>query len=351
MKRQIKLIRSQARSGARQPLPEGRRGKLRLDMNENLFGCSPRVLAAMRNLDQDAMTMYPEKEAAIGRLARYFGVRPEEMALTAGTDEALRLIADVFVERGRTVLLVEPTFPMYRFYSEQRGGRVRALGYDEAMRFPLEAVRKALAGHPGVFFLANPNNPTGTLVPRRSLRQVVEAAERTLVVVDEAYFEFAGVTVLPWIRRRRNLVVTRTFSKAAGLAGLRFGCLFAHRDVMKIFRRAQSPYPVSAAAIAAAEAALRDRRFLHRSLREARQSRELLARGLARLGVRRFPSGGNFLLADFGARAPGIVEGLEKRGILLRDRAKDFGRSGPVRITVGTPAQMRLLLHELERLL
>ena len=335
----------------RPPMLENRAGKLRLDMNENLLGCSSRVRTALRRLNAETLAMYPEKETAIARLAPWFGVHANEMLVVGGIDEALRLIADVYIERGRSVLLVEPTFPMYRFYAEQRDARIRTLRYDEEMQFPLREVLRVLKTEPSVFFLANPNNPTGNLLDARTLGTILNAAARTLIVVDEAYFEFSGVTVLPQIRRRRNLAVTRTFSKATGIAGLRAGCIFAHRDVATILKRAQAPFPVGTAALVAAEAALKDRAFVRRAVREIQQGRAILQRGLLRLGVRVFPSGANFVLVDFGARGPATVAALERRGILIRDQTSSFERPGFVRITIGTAKQMRRFLGVLETLL
>jgi len=330
---------------------ENREGMLRLDLNENLLGCSPKVRAALRRLNSQQIAMYPEKEAAIARLAPFFGVRADQMLAVGGIDEALRLIADAYIERGRSVLLVEPTFPMYRFYAEQRDGRMARLRYDREMRFPLHEVLEALREKPSVFFLANPNNPTGSVLDVRTLGKILDAAARTLVVVDEAYFEFSGVTVLPQIRRRRNLAVTRTFSKATGLAGLRVGCVFTHRDVATILKRAQEPFPIGTAALVAAEAALKDPAFVRRAVQEIQRGRVILERGLSRLGVRVFPSAANFVLVDFGARGPAVVSALEQRGILVRDQTNSFERPGFVRITIGTAKQMRRFLTVLETIL
>jgi len=166
--------------------------------------------------------------------------------------------------------------------------------------------------------------------------------------VDEAYYEFSGVTILPWIRRRANLVVSRTFSKAVGLAGLRLGALFARADLADAMRRACTPFPVNTAALVAAEAALQDRRFLQRYVRQVKESRWHLAQGLERLGARVFPSAANFLLVDFGSGGGRLVRRLAKRKILVRDRSGEFGRDGFVRVTVGTPAQTRVLLRAIE---
>lgn len=327
---------------------EGRAGKLRLDFNENTVGCMPAALRALRRMTAEQLCIYPEYEATKRRLARHFGVRPEEMLLTNGVDDALRTLMDTFVEPGSTVLLPEPTFTMYRFYAEIAGGRVVTERYDSDMRFPLEAILRALRRAPRLLCLANPNNPTATLLDRKALSRILDAAPRTLVLVDEAYYEFSGMTVLPWIRRRKNLVVGRTFSKAVGLAGLRLGALFCCTELADTIRRIAMPFPVNSAALVAAEAAINDRPYLRRYVQQIKESRSLLARGLEALGARVFPSAANFLLVDFGLGGSRLVRRLGRRNILLRDRAGELGRDGFVRITVGTPAQSRLLLQAIK---
>ncbi|HEV7967316.1 MAG TPA: histidinol-phosphate transaminase [Candidatus Acidoferrales bacterium] len=333
---------------------EGRAKKLRLDFNENTMGCSPAVLRALSRMTAEEIAIYPEYQATTKRLARFFGVRPAEIHLTNGIDDALHLIADTFLQDGDSVLVVEPTFDMYRFFAELAGARVTSLRYDEEMRFPVEGVVRALREPPKrcprVLYIANPNNPTGTLVQREELRQILIAAARTLVLVDEAYFDFSGLTILPWIRRYPNLLVARTFSKAAGLAALRVGCLFGKPEILEAMRRASTPYPVNSAALAATEAAIRDPRFLRNYTREVLQSRDLLEKGLVRLGARIYPSSANFVLADFGAAANRLVRALERKGVLVRAR-RDFSREGFVRISAGTRADTRKVLRAMERIL
>jgi len=333
---------------------EGRAKKLRLDFNENTVGCSPAVLRALSRMTAEEMAIYPEYQSVTKRLARFFGVRPAEMHLTNGIDDALHLISDTFIEDGDSVLIVEPTFDMYRFFAELAGARVVALSYDEEMRFPVDASVRALRQPakraPRVLYIANPNNPTGTLVPRENLRQILQAARQTLVLVDEAYFDFAGLTVLPWIRRYPNLLVARTFSKSAGLAALRVGVLFGNPALLSVMRRACTPYPVNSAALVAAEAAVNDPRFLQNYTREVLLSRAMLEKGIVRLGARIYPSSANFVLADFGPAAARLVRALEKRGILVRAR-RDFPREGFVRISAGTRSDTRKVLRAMEGIL
>jgi histidinol-phosphate aminotransferase len=332
------------------PPLEGRVRHLRLDFNENTVGPARSVCRAIARLTREEISAYPEYQPAERLLARHFGVRPEQCIATNGTDDALHLVTDAFAESGGKVLLVEPTFAMYRFYVELAGGKIIALRYDDRLRFPLERVLGALRrDRPLLFFLANPNNPTGSLLRPGELRRILRSARRTLVVVDEAYFDFSGLTVIPWLRRYRNLAVTRTFSKAAGLAGLRIGCLFSNSDVVRELRRVHSPYSVNTAALAAALAAARDSAAVAGYVREVVLARAELAGALRQLGIKVFPSAANFLLADVGDRAPALLASLRRQGILLRDRQSDFGRVGWIRMTVGTRSQTRLLIRALEK--
>jgi histidinol-phosphate aminotransferase len=327
---------------------EGRAGKIRLDFNENTAGCGPAVLRALASLTPQQFAMYPEYQKPTARIARHLGVRPEELLLTNGGDDALRVFFDTFVEPNTHILICEPTFPMYRYWAEIAGARIEVCRYDSQMRFPLDAVVAALKKRPRVFFLANPNNPTGTLVAPAALRKILTSARKTVVVLDEAYAEFSGFSSLPWIRRYPNLFVARTFSKAAGLAALRLGAVVAARSSLDLVRRAVPPFPVNLAALVAAEAALREGKTIRAYVRSIRRLRESLAAQLDALGVVTYPSAGNFLLANFGPGGPALFAQLERRGILLRDRSKDIG-PGFARITVGTPREMRGLLEEIRR--
>lgn len=334
--------------------PEGRRGFLRLDSNENTAGPSREVMRAIAALSAEEISAYPEYREAERRFARFFRVKPEELILTSGIDDALRLIADAFAETGEKILLVEPTFPMYRFYAQLLGAKVVTLRYDEKFRFPLEGVLRALRRErPRIFFLANPNNPTGDLLPAAHLRKILNAARHTMVVLDEAYYEFSAETAANWIARRPNLIVTRTFSKATALAGLRLGCVLAERETAAALRGVRTPYPVNSAALAAALAAISPagRRRTREFVREVKLARAELTAALARLGLPVRPSAANFLLADFGPRAPALLDHLRRRRILLRDQRNAFGRVGWVRITIGTHRQTRALIAALNAFL
>ncbi|HET9994989.1 MAG TPA: histidinol-phosphate transaminase [Candidatus Acidoferrum sp.] len=327
---------------------EGRSNKLRLDFNENTAGCSQEVRRALAKLSAKQIAMYPEYQASTRRLARYFRVRPQELLLTNGGDDALRVFFDTFVESGSRILICEPTFPMYRYYAEIAGAKIETLRYGRNMEFPMDGVLSALRKRPRVLFVANPNNPTGTLLFPKDLQRILRAATHTVIVYDEAYEDFSGVTAVPWIEKYPQLFVTKTFSKVAGLAALRLGAVIACEQSLVLVRRAMPPFPVNVAALVAADAAVSDRATMLRYVREVKRLRAWFAAELKKLGVKTYPSAGNFLLADFGLDGPALFKKLEKQGILVRDRSKDIG-PGFVRITVGTSSEMKRLLSAIRK--
>jgi histidinol-phosphate aminotransferase len=322
---------------------EGRAEKIRLDFNENTSGCSPAARKALARLTAKQIATYPEYEVATRKLAGYFRVDKSELLLTNGGDDALRVFFDTFVEPNTDVLICEPTFPMYRYYAEIAGANVRVLRYGGEMQFPLAEAVAALHKKPRLFFLANPNNPTGTLVPRSAVRKLLRAARHTVVVLDEAYAEFSPESAVPWIRRYPHVFVARTFSKAEGMAGLRLGAVIGNRDSLSYVRRAMPPYPVNLAALVAGVAAVEERKTIAAYVRNVKRLRGWLTRELGRRGVRVFPSAANFLLADFGGAGPTFFQNLARQNILVRERKHDMG-PGYARITIGTRAELAKLL-------
>jgi histidinol-phosphate aminotransferase len=327
---------------------EGRWGKVRLDFNENTTGCSAAALHAIRRLSGKELAMYPEYEQPTRALARYFGVKPAELLLTNGGDDALRVFFDTFVQPRSHILICEPTFPMYRYYAEIAGARVKVLRYSKEMEFPLPAVLNALRNRPRVFFLANPNNPTGTLVAKPALERILRAASHTAVVLDEAYADFSGISGVPWIGRYPNLFIAKTFSKAAGLAGLRLGAVIAQKKPLALLRRAMPPFPVNIAALAAGVAAVQERSAIARYIRETKRLRDWFTAELERRNVRVFPSACNFVLADFGSAGPALFRRLTQKEILIRERSKDLGE-GFARVTIGTHNELKAFLRILDR--
>jgi histidinol-phosphate aminotransferase len=332
------------------PPSGGRSDKLRLDFNENTVGCSPQVIDFLRErLTASQLSIYPEYGDALRELAAFFQVSEGEFTLTNGTDEAIQLLVNTYIDDGDEVVLLKPSYAMYRFYSELAGGAVREVDYrSKDLAFPLEELLDTLSVRTRALLIANPNNPTGTGVGLNGLRKILEAASSAVVLIDEAYFEFSGVTALDWIREFPNLFVSRTFSKVYGMAAMRCGCLFSSPENIHWIRKAQSPYSVNTLAALAARAAVRDREHVEKWVAEVLHSRDLVCAGLTRLGIQYFPSEANFVLFQVGDRAIPIRDALRERGVLIRDRSYEI--PGCVRVTIGTRAQAERFLTELERL-
>lgn len=333
------------------PPSSGREGLLRLDFNENTVGCSPRVAAAVkRHISRDRLAIYPEYESCRARLAAGFGRVPEETLITNGTDEAIQLAINTFVDAGQRVIVSEPTFAMYRFYASVAGAEVVDVRAGKDLVFPVEAVRSEIQSNGArAIFIANPNNPTGTAIEPEAAAGLAGDFPETMILVDEAYFDFYGRTALPMISEYPNLLVSRTFSKAHGMAALRVGCLFAHPDTARHMRKAQSPYSVNSLAVVAALEAVCDREYTEKFARAVRRSRSMLEREFRRRKIEYVPTVANFMLAHFGSRAREVRDALRQRGILARDRSSDI--PGTVRFTLGTPAQTRRLIQALAEVL
>ena len=330
------------------PPTAGRADKLRLDFNENTVGCSPRVIACLRErLAADGLAVYPEYGEAKAAIAQYFRVGPEQFVFTNGTDEAIQVVVNTYVDDGQEVLLLRPSYAMYRFYAEVAGAKIREIDYPAPdMEFPLQTVLDAITPETRAVILANPNNPTGTGISLLGIERILHRARKAVVMVDEAYYEFSGVTALGEIERHPNLFVCRTFSKVFGMAAMRLGCLFSDAANIQYLHKAQSPYSVNSLAVMAAEAAITDSSYVETYVAEVLAARELLCVGLEKLGIGYVPSSANFVLAKIGKRAIEIRDLLRAEGILVRDRS--YEAPGCVRMTVGTREQTRRLLTTLE---
>src|SRR3984957_12747784 len=333
---------------AYRPPLAGRQG-LRLDFNESTVGCSPRVLARLRSLDADAMARYPEREPVEDEVGAFLGLDAAQVLLTNGVDEAIHLLCSTYLELGDEAIIVVPTFAMYALLAASEGARVVQVLSGENFVFPLEELLSRVGPRTRLIAVANPNNPTGAAVAGEVLLQVARAAPQAALLVDEAYFEFHGETIIGSIERPANLFVARTFSKAYGLAGLRIGILAGDAAQMVMVRRVASPYNVNAVALAALPEALQDQPYVKRYVAEVQRGRHRLQQELASLRLRYWPSQANFVLVRVGSDYARFMQALRARGILVRDRNYDPGCEGCVRLTVGAEEHMQILiaaLHE-----
>jgi histidinol-phosphate aminotransferase len=331
---------------AYRPPLAGRQG-LRLDFNESTIGCSPRVLAELRSLAPETLARYPEREPLESEVGDFLGLDAAQVLLTNGVDEAIHLLCSTYLEPGDEAIIVVPTFAMYAIFAQAEGARLVQVLSAENFAFPLEEVLSRISRGTRLIAVANPNNPTGVAVASDILLQVARAAPKAAVLVDEAYFEFHGKTMLDHAARPSNLFVARTFSKAYGLAGLRLGILAGDSGQMAMVRRAASPYNVNAVALAVLPEALRDQQYVKNYVAEVQHGRGLLERELRTLGLEYWSSRANFVLVRVGPAHAEFTQALRTRGILVRDRNSDPGCEGCVRLTVGSGEDMRTLIDAL----
>jgi histidinol-phosphate aminotransferase len=331
--------------------PTGGRGdKLRLDFNENTLGASPQVVEYLReHLNANDLAVYPEYGQVKRELAAFFSVDPDDFTLTNGTDEAIQVLINTYVDDEDEVLVLRPSYAMYRFYAEVAGAAIREIPYRaEKLAFPLDEAVEAIRPTTRAVLIANPNNPTGTGTSRAGIERILEKATGAAVLIDEAYYEFSGVTALPLLNDYPNLFVSRTFSKVYSMAAMRLGCLFSQSGNVEFLRKAQSPYSVNTVATLAARAAIQDQTYIQKYVMEVLAARELLYVGLEKLGISYYESQANFVLFQAGSRAIELRDELRRRGVLVRDRSYEI--AGCVRVTLGTREQIRRFLAELEEI-
>ena len=314
-------------------------GALRLHLNENTAGCSPRVLEAIRSLTSWDIVTYPDYAATTTRCEAYFGVPAGWVQLVNGLDEGLHLVAAAASQKrssSREVVYPEPAFEMYRICAEAVGLSARGIPPSADFVFPLEEIIDASA-RAGAVYLTDPNNPTGLGLPAGAVDRIAAAAPQALVLVDEAYADFSGRTLIgSLLDQRRNVIVGRTFAKGHGLAALRIGALVGHPDALAPLRELMPPFTLNIAALRALEAALDDEPWLRAFVQQAAASRDAIYRFCDGRGLHYWRSEANFVLVRVGPDATAVVAALADRGILIRDRSTQPGCGGCVRISAGT---------------
>ena len=324
---------------------------VKLASNENPRGIGPRTRAAIEAAIPE-IARYPdgngfELKAA---LSRRYHVDPSSIVLGNGSNDVLELAALAFLGPGRAAVYSQHAFAVYPLATQARGARgimvpARDYGHD------LEAMAKAIDDETFVVWVANPNNPTGTLARSAELEAFLRRVpERVLVVLDEAYNEYLPADqradTVKWLKRHPNLVLTRTFSKAYGLAGLRVGYALAHASVADVMNRVRQPFNVNSLALVAATAALDDMEFVARSYAENLQGMRQIEEAAHKLGLDFIPSFGNFITLRVG-RAAEVYKRLLKRGVIVRPVGGGYGLPEHLRITIGTAPENEKFLAAL----
>lgn len=328
---------------------------IKLASNENPLGPSQAAIDAMR-LGAQSVGLYPEGDAPALReaVATHLRVPGDRLVFGNGSDEVLHLLAMTFLQPGDHVVQGDPSFAMYEIYTQQCNAtsiKVPLKNYTH----DLSAMVEALTPRTRIVFIANPNNPTGTLVRRGEVETFLDRVpENVLVVFDEAYDEYVDdpekPSTLPYVLDRRNVVVLRTFSKAYALAGLRVGYGVARPEIASLLNRVRSPFNVNLIAQGAAAAAIGDQEHIAKSVELNARGRDYFYREFERLGLAYVPSQANFVLVDVGRDSREVFAGLQALGVIVRPGA-GLGLPRHIRVTVGTQEQNERFIKALEDVL
>lgn len=341
---------------------------LRLHLNENTGGCSPKVVEVVRAFDGEQLARYPDFREAVMETASFLGVDPGRMVLTNGLDEGILLASIAYLGNRTPTPLVElgaplttmsrapeivvalPAFDPYLHAAQAMGARIVAVPPGQDFEFPLEGVLKALTTDTRIVYVNNPNNPSGQPIPLDAIRRVAREAGHALVFVDEAYHDFLGENFLAEAADYPNVLIGRTFSKAYGLAGMRVGAMIASPEILAPIRKVMPLFNLNVVAVAALRAALTDLDFRSWYIAQANESKELVYAACDRAKLRYWKSAANFVLIDGGARTRALIDGLIAEGVLVRDRTKDPSTPTCFRLTTGVVEHTRRAVDALEAL-
>jgi histidinol-phosphate aminotransferase len=323
---------------------------IKLNGNENPYGCSPRVNQALAEYKK--YHVYPDStQRAIRKsLAEYAGTTPDRIVVTGGGDQLLDVIVRLFIDAGDEAIICVPCYEVYRLHTQIAGGNVVRVLRNKDFTVNVNSVLKAITGKTKLVFLCNPNNPTGTIIPQADIIEVLKTG--VPVIVDEAYFEFSRLTMLPYIEKYPNLMLLRTFSKWAAMAGFRLGYgIMSHRlaDYLYLIK---PPFSVSVPALVAFTASMEDKEHLFRTVQKIIDERERVYKEMNSWdSVKPYPSSGNFLFFDvLKGDAAKINQAMEDRGILIR-HFNTPGLERGIRMTIGKPEQNDKVLATLKELL
>jgi histidinol-phosphate aminotransferase len=327
---------------------------LRLDLNTSPTPPIASLKAASRKLPKTKINLYPDTSYSSLRqaISDYTSHDPEAIIPTNGADEAIDIVARVFLEKGTTALASAPTYSYFRIASELQGAKFIGVPRLENLQDDVDGILSRLDDTTGVVFLCSPNNPTGNITPTRDVERLCSETE-ACIVVDEAYYEYCGVSVQPLLRKFSNLIVIRTLSKGFGLAGARIGYILACEETVKLVNKARPPNSLGTVNIEIAQHALTHRSYMYRSVKSVVSERERMHHVLSRMdGLEVYPSQANFLLIRFrGIDANQVYNELLKRGIVVRNLSQNPLTKNCLRVTVGLRSQNNRFLNALKSIM
>jgi histidinol-phosphate aminotransferase len=333
----------------------GLKNVIKMASNENAFGPSPMALRAIEKQIKE-IHRYPDAGCFYLKkaLSQRFKVSLNQIVIGNGSDEIIVMALRAFLKKDDEVITAKPTFLIYRIATQVQGGQCVEVPM-KGNRYDLAAMKRRVNRKTKIIFIANPDNPVGTYVNHRELASFIRnVPQRCLVFIDEAYFEFANIKhdfpkSLTFLKRP-NVIVSRSFSKAYGLSGLRIGYAFGHSAMIQALDKTREPFNVNSIAQAAALAALKDQNYLGAVIRKTEEGKQYLDSQLKQLGINVIESATNFLLIYLGRRASSVYAALLKKGVIVRSMDA-WGMTNYLRVTVGTVEENRLFIRQLGSIL
>jgi len=309
---------------------------IKLASNENPLGPSPEAVEAICRYASQ-VHLYPDGDCYYLKreLALHLEVEPDNIILGNGSDEIVSILTRVFIQEGKEAIMGYPSFLMYKIDTQLARGKIICVPLND-FKIDIDAIIKAINSNTRIIFISNPNNPTGTIVTREKMQELVENIPPwVLVVCDEAYYEYVEDSLYPdslrWVKEGKNVVVLRTFSKIYGLAGLRIGYGVARKEIISILNRARPPFNVNLLALIKEE-----KKFLYTKLKE--------------LGVEFVPSQTNFILIRTGNKTEEIINNLLKKGIIVRGmQMQAYNLPDYIRLTIGTREENEFFIQEFRK--
>ncbi len=326
------------------PPLEGRRGRIRLDFNENTT-----PLEALPDLSAEIVGAYPEYEQFYKKLSEFLGIPRRNLMLVNGTGEALLAISFTFIEPGTDAAITSsPTFALIPHYLKLAGSKLIEVPAKEDWHFDVDAIEESLSGGVKLAVFASPENPTGVMLKPEIVKEWCGKYPGTLFVIDEAYAEYCDATVLPYAAELGNLLVLRTFSKAWGLAGLRLGFAAGNPELLDYIQRLRPPYSVNSAAVLTALERINNSEEIKQQAKLTMSRKPGLVESVARRGFKTYSAQGNFFLLMAGIDSEQLCEFCKRCGVLVRSRSSIPGMEGIARVTVGTDSENKAFLDCLD---
>jgi histidinol-phosphate aminotransferase len=322
---------------------------LRMDTSTNPLGANPAAKEALRECAELDLNQYPSpySDELRGSLAKHYSLRPDNFVVGNGSDEALDIVFKSFMEPGEIVVTPYPSYSLHGYFVRINCGKVKTVDLTDDFQLDVGAINRTEGK---IVLLCTPNNPTSNTFRRKDVEAVIEGQDR-IVVVDEAYGEFTGSSFIPDVERYENLIITRTFSKAYALAGMRIGYSISDLKPANVMQRVKIPYSLNRVSERVAMAALSRQDFVRRSVQVVDAGREQLEKGLRALGLQVYPSEANFILFKSPIPSHILVTKLAEKGVMIRDFGKLRRLEDCVRTTIGTSDMNQTLLAKLGEVL